>query len=495
MKLLEKLLTRVTMYTLVGSVLFAIILTALALSIFQAVSFGPLALIASLFVFLGVSVGVNFGLGKLYGISSSIRSAGITALILTALFTPTLEPGVLLQYALIATIAQASKYILTYGGRHIFNPAAFGALAGGLLGLQFASWWVATPGLFIVALLGAFLVLYKTRMLAVGGLFAGISWALIILSGIIRGDEIGGILAVALASWPVIFIAGFMLSEPLTLPPRRWQKFTVAALVGVIVALPFQIGAFHTSPELALLIGNTVAFVLAFKQRKGLKLTLTGRTSLTPTVEEYTFTSPTPIPFEAGQYIELTLPHKKEDLRGVRRSFSITNKPNEKTVSLGIKFYEPSSSFKKALRVLPIGTTVQSTGITGDFVLPKDPDTKLLFIAGGIGVTPFISHILSLSPEAQKNVTILYFMRTPIEAAYKGILDASAADVRYFVAEEKQKGFNVAPFATSELIERYTPDLAERHVYISGPPVMVSATKNLLRGKAEEIKSDYFSGY
>lgn len=493
MKWIEFLVNRVTMYTLIGIALTIILVTATVLSLFGAVSFSPVAIVASTAVFLAASVGINLLFGKLYGISTHIPSAAITALILACLFTPSLEFGVLLQYAFIALIAMASKYVLAYKGRHIFNPAAVGALMGGVLSLQFASWWVATPGLFFVVALGAFMILYKTRMLRVAGIFVAVSVALIVATGLFRGETLGPLLAVALTSWPVLFLAGFMLSEPLTLPPRATQKNIIAAVMAVVVAIPVSIGTFHTSPEFAIVLGNLVAFMLAFRQRRGLNLKLDGRTALTSSVEEYTFSSDTSIQFEPGQYVELFVPHAKQDARGLRRSFSITNVPNEKTLSLGIKFYDPSSSFKKALRQLPVGASIQATGITGDFVLPKNPKEKLLFIAGGIGVTPFISHIRSHAET--RDITLLYFIRTPEDAAYQKFLDSSGVTVHYFVADGAGGTFLSAPYMTQPIAEEWVTYLSERTTYISGPPMMVNATKKLLRGKVKKIHTDYFSGY
>jgi ferredoxin-NADP reductase len=424
-------------------------------------------------------------------VHSHLYSALITAHILTLLFTPTTDAATLLQYALIAVFAQASKFIITYKGRHIFNPAAFGAFLGGLMQLQFASWWIGSPTFIVIVALTAFAVLYKTRQLALGIMFVVLSTFIISVATVLRGEPLD---LLVITSWPTVFLAGFMLSEPLTLPPRKWQKLTVGAVVAIITSLPLHIGWFYSSPEFALLVGNALAFGLAFRQRRGLQLVLTAKKELTPTTHEFVFTSPTPIAFQAGQYIEVTLPHKGQDLRGIRRSFSITNEPHKNEISLGVKFYEPSSTFKQALKALPLNTSLQTTGISGDFVLPNNTSQKLLFIAGGIGVTPFISHIRATATEG-RDITLLYFMHDPSEAAYKNELDASGAHVHYLVAQDASAGFDTVPRFSDEILQQYAPDAAERLAYISGPPAMVAAAKRILAGKVKGIKTDYFSGY
>lgn len=483
------------MYAVVGGSLFLLIMSALAVAFFNGVSFSPLAVVASTAVFSGIGIIVSWLLGKLYGVPSHLRSAGITGLILALIFSPTLDPAILLQYGFIAVLAQVSKYILTYKGRHIFNPAAIAALLGGaVLQLQFASWWVATPVLFVPLVITAFLVLYKTRQLAMGGLFVAIAIMLVTLSGVLRGESFVEIATIAFTSWPIIFVAGFMLSEPLTLPPRKWQKLVVAGVAAIILALPFQIGSFYSSPEFALIIANIVAFGLAFKHRRSIVLTLKEKTALTPTTYEFVFNTNRAVAFEPGQYIELTLPHAKQDMRGIRRSFSITSVPNERQIKLGIKFYEPSSTYKKQLLSLEAGAKVFTTGITGDFVLPKDTIEKLLFIAGGIGITPFISQILA-SNDQNRDITVLYFARSPEEVAYKGILDESSANVLYFVAENDGGEFKKAAFMSQDVLKEYVADANERIAFVSGPAPMVAATKTLLLTKSKKVHTDYFSGY
>ena len=90
-------------------------------------------------------------------------------------------------------------------------------------------------------------------------------------------------------SSPFLFLGAFMLSEPLTMPPRRWQQFTVAAVVGVLAGWPIDLGEISLGQERALLIGNLVAFAFAFSMRSAVKLTLESRADLTPTVQALTF--------------------------------------------------------------------------------------------------------------------------------------------------------------------------------------------------------------
>ncbi|NKF15410.1 flavodoxin reductase, partial [Rhizobium sp. BUS002] len=78
------------------------------------------------------------------------------------------------------------------------------------------------------------------------------------------GFDAGSALSFAILQSPFLFLGAFMLSEPLTLPPRRWQQFSVAALVGVLAGWPIAVGGLFTlGQERALLIGNLLAFAFA----------------------------------------------------------------------------------------------------------------------------------------------------------------------------------------------------------------------------------------
>lgn len=490
----ERLLTRIPMYLLVNGGLCSLAVIALIYSSLGLTGFGPFELAVTSLLFTGVSIGTSYLFGRILRIHAHLQSALISGLILALIFTPTFDLVTLAEYAIIAVIAMASKFIVAPRSRHVFNPAAFGAFVGALLLQQFPSWWIGSPTFVAVVAIVSFAVLYKTRQLLMGSLFVVASTVIITVAGLLHGETFPGVTITALASWPIIFIAGIMLSEPLTLPPRQWQRFALAGIVAIVTSLPFHIGWFNSSPAFALLVGNLFALGIAWRQRRGLRLTLAERRTIAPNVKEFVFSSAKPLEFNAGQFVELTLPHPQQDLRGVRRSFSITSRPGEQQLRLAIKFYDPSSTFKQALLELLNGAVVQATGINGDFTLPDNPRTKLLFIAGGIGITPFISHLRLLAGR-KVDVVVLYFNRRPEDTAYKSFLDESVAKVRYFVSQKAGGEFIEEKRLTQDVLQTYIRDLSEREVYISGPPAMVARAKKIIGRSAKRVHTDYFSGY
>ena len=76
---------------------------------------------------------------------------------------------------------------------------------------------------------------------------------------------------------------------------------------------------------------------------------------------DFVFMDDAPPRFRPGQYMEWTLAHKKSDSRGNRRYFTIASAPTETDLRLGVKFYDPPSSFKKNLLVMDPGDEISSS--------------------------------------------------------------------------------------------------------------------------------------
>lgn len=487
----------ISMYKGMALGLSGIWVSALVLSFFGVLSFSPLALVLSMVVLVLSTYLTSWLCAKLFGVHTHGESSLITGLILALIFFPTIQVAQLAVLAFIGMIAGASKFIITWRGRHIFNPAALAAVVIGLTGLSAAVWWVATPVLTPIVLLVVLISLYKTKVYAVPGIFLAITIPAIVIQSLQFGAGLIESLALVL-SWPLLFLAGVMLTEPLTLPPRKWQMYLVAAFVAILTLVPLKIGSFQMTPALALLGGNIMAAI--FAHRRAIQLRFKKRTAITPTTDEFVFSMNTPLSYVPGQYIEITLPHKKADFRGVRRSFSLTSIPGENDISLGIKFYTPSSSFKNTLHALKEGDTINATHVAGDFILPKDEACPLLLVAGGIGVTPFISHVKAMQGSS-RDVVLVYAVSSPEEVAYKELLVESGIKV-VIVSPEKPTNLpkNWLHSAGSRIdfvqIAEMVPDIAERWAYVSGPVPFVQSSKQTLRKLGvRSVKTDYFAGY
>lgn len=498
-ELINKIMSPISMYKGISLGLSGIWLVALCLSFVGLLHFSPLALTVSMLILVLSTYFTSVLCGKLFGISVHSESSLITGLILALLFFPADTIPQMVVLVFIGMIAGASKFIVTWRGRHIFNPAAFAAVVIGFTSLGAASWWVATPVLTPIVLAVVLLSLYKSKRFAVVGVFLAITVPAVVIQGVYYGATFNESLWMLL-SWPLLFLAGVMLTEPLTLPARKWQMYIVAIVVAVLFLLPIKVGILQMTPALALLGGNIVAAF--FANRRAIELTFKKRTKLTPSTDELIFTTNSPVAYTAGQYMEITVPHKKADFRGIRRSFSVTSLPGDNEVSFGIKFYEPSSSFKKILKSLKPGDSLNATQISGDFVLPKDEKKPLLFVAGGIGITPFVSHLKSFTKETiPRDIVLVYAVSSPDEIAYRELLEKSGIPVIIVspinpAVMPKHWIFNKNTRINYDELTELIPDINSRWAYASGPtPFVQSAKHNLRKRGVRSVKSDYFAGY
>lgn len=503
---LDGVVGKLTMYRLVIVCLAAFGLLATVFSLLGTVRPGDaLAMPISAAVLLATGYLANRLFALIFRVRAHTDSTLITALLLFFILPPSLTLPGLGGLALAALIAVATKYLLAVRGRHIVNPAAAGAFSVGLLGTAFgqpwfAPWWVGTAWLLPFVALGGFLILFRTRRLPMGAVYLVVVVGVAIVAYATQGASIGQAVYSATVTSPYVFVAGFMLSEPLTLPPRRRQQLAYAAVVALLTAIPFSVGPLHNSPELALLTGNLLAFFAG--QRRGLRLEYLGRRQLDATGWEFEFRPLRPVRFRAGQFMEITLPHVKTDTKGWRRVFSIASGPAEDVLRFGIRLPERSSSFKRALLDLAPGTRVDGTAVGGDFVLPADPSHPLLFVAGGIGITPFVAHLATIRDETPaRDVVVVYAVSSPDELAYADELRAAGCPVAIASTErpaDLPAGWTwIGPDRLSgDTLLAAVPDAARRHAFVSGPPALAADLRRALRRSGvRRVHSDVFVGY
>lgn len=505
---LDRMTGMVTMYKLILAVLAAISVIALVLSLLGQLSYGPLALLASLAVAIVTTCATSFAAASIARVKPHLESALITALLVFFVMQPKLDVLGLAGIALAGVVAGASKYLLAVRGRHIFNPAAIGSFVPTIIvfttfvGMSFGAWWIGTPYLQPAVFIGAFLILYRTQRLTIGLSFIVLALALAVAVAVSNGQEFGPALTQAALQSPIVFFAGFMLSEPLTLPPRRWQQLLEVVVVAVLFAVPLAfLGPVSNNPLFALLVGNLIGF--AFGQRRAIRMTFVGKTQLNPTTWELAFQPARPVRFLPGQYMELTIPHRRADFRGSRRYFSISSAPTaEGPITFAITLPSKTSSFKNALLSLEPGATVNGTSVGGDFALPANVAEPLLLIAGGIGITPFASQLAHATERGEtRDVVVVYANSAEGDLPYGSLLARSGARVVLFAPAAPSPlpvGWVYAGpgRVTGEAVASAVPDAAKRRAFISGPPALVHDLRKALRGLgARRVHTDYFSGY
>ncbi|MBS1907089.1 MAG: flavodoxin reductase [Actinobacteria bacterium] len=493
-------LGRLSMYRLTLCALLALAAIAVVLSAVGAISPTPLDILATLALLMLATFCTDVVAQALLHTPRRIESSLITALILLFVVQPGANPDQVGGIALAGVIASVSKYLLVWRGRHLLNPAAVGATVLTITGLGFSAWWVGTPSLAIPVIVLGLLVLWRTERIRVVLLFVAVYAAVSIVRFSVQSAaagltvEPGALLTSVLLQSPVLFLGAFMLSEPLTLPSRRWQQLLVAVVVGALAGWPISLGIITLGQERALLIGNLLAAVLV--GRAGIRLSLVRRRAVTPTVQELTFRARRPFRFAPGQYLELQVPHRRPDSRGTRREFSLVSTPAELPfVRIAYREAERSSSCKRALGALQADDTLTATGVWGDFVLPT-ADAPVLLIAAGIGVTPFVSQ---LGAHERANAVVVLIASSAQECAYLHELGGSGARILVVTPDRPSALPAGAEWAggarlDADLLRSLVPDLDRRHAYVSGPPRLIAQLAPALRG-AHRVTTDAFAGY
>jgi glycine betaine catabolism B len=486
MNWIDEQLGKISMYRLVLYSLCALIAMSLLLMIVGTIPYSPVHFVVSVIVLIAAAYASNRLFGWLFGVHPYADSSLITALIIALVFTPATTLEGFLKLALVAVIAMASKYILVIRGRHIFNPAAIAVVIASISGLAYASWWVATPSLIPITLLAGFLILRRVKKQFISLAFIGVA----AVSLLLQGND----LTTIFVSWPLLFVGAVMLTEPLTLPPKAYQQYIVAVAVGMLITFPVHYGRITMTPALALTIGNVIGWW--YGQRKSITLRYVGVKRMKGNIYDFTFDA-SGIEFEPGQYIEISLPHKNADSRGSRRVFSIVASPGDEQINVGTKIPEKPSSFKRSLLGLKPGTKVQATRIAGDFVLPKDDTAQTICIAGGIGITPFISFITS----SKRPLKLYYVVSRSSDISYVDQLRHYDADVTLISQDGSDRPVSSWEYIKGKLDKSVLDTIISQiskqsHIYISGPPAMVLATRDYLKKNGlHNVKVDEFSGY
>lgn len=120
--------------------------------------------------------------------------------------------------------------------------------------------------------------------------------------------------------------------------------------------------------------------------------------------------------FIPGQYIQLSVNDQSPDDRGINRWFSLYSAPSEKDLVITTRMLDHPSTFKRKLFNLSPGDEVTMAPAQGDFVLPKNKSLKLVFIAVGIGITPFRSILKSISDNNDhRSIDLIHFSKKPID--------------------------------------------------------------------------------
>jgi ferredoxin-NADP reductase len=193
--------------------------------------------------------------------------------------------------------------------------------------------------------------------------------------------------------------------------------------------------------------------------------------------------------FRAGQYVDVTLPEPLfNDPLGPTRSFSIASAPAERELLLLMRMRD--SAFKRSIAMMPLGTPVLVDGPADDLALTLDDDRPRVFLAGGVGIAPFLGALREVATgEGRLAATLFYSNRRPEDAAYLRELCALATRIEDFrcIPTMTRMPTSVRRWAGETerlgvpMLERYLPSL-------SGPRYFLSGSTTFISGLCQEIE-------
>ena len=223
-------------------------------------------------------------------------------------------------------------------------------------------------------------------------------------------------------------------------------------------------------------------------------------TTLTTGIMTFYFKSAHSFRYNAGQFIELTIPHNNPDDRGIKRWFTLSSSPSQELLSITTKISaDNGSSFKKALQALVVGDELTMSDAMGDFVLPKLEQTPLIFVAGGIGITPFHSMLQWMIDTGERRpIKFIYAVRTENEIVFLDTFRKAKQHVTVIVSEPSAAWGGEQGRVDSEKIVGLEKPTDTTLIYLSGPEAMIETLAEQLVAsglRKNQLVTDNFPGY
>lgn len=235
---------------------------------------------------------------------------------------------------------------------------------------------------------------------------------------------------------------------------------------------------------------------------KEVRARLIERIKRTPTVESFRFSPSERIGFLAGQFSQVILDEANKDNKELNKYLSFSSSPTKDYIEVTKRLSD--SQFSQKLRSLKQGDEALFKTPLGNCIFQEEYK-KIGFLIGGIGITPVISIIeYIIDKDLSTDVCLIYSNRVEEEIAFKKELDGWKATnnnikVSYVVSECEPKDKTCIFGRVDEgLINKLMCDIADRIMFIFGPPRMVEAMNGLCLGfncSKDNIKIENFVGY
>jgi ferredoxin-NADP reductase len=230
-----------------------------------------------------------------------------------------------------------------------------------------------------------------------------------------------------------------------------------------------------------------------------MNVTLEKITPESDTINTFHFRPEKPLHYTAGQFIELTVPHETPDERGTKHWFTLSSSPTDELLAITTRFSHPSSTFKTALHAIEPGAELHMSDAMGDFVLPKLIQTPLIFVAGGIGVTPFHSMLSWLADTGEvRPIKFLYAVNKEEDIIFQDTFDRAGVHATIVVSEPSDAWGGERGRLNAEMILGLEKPSDDTLIYLSGPEPMVEQLAKDMRSQGvskHQLVLDMFPNY
>lgn len=236
------------------------------------------------------------------------------------------------------------------------------------------------------------------------------------------------------------------------------------------------------------------------------KAILKARECLCKGTTAFYFERPRSFEFKAGQFANVTLLNSVgTDLEGSTRSLSIASAPHD--VDLMVAMRNRDTAFKRAIHELPMGSPILFQGPFGNFTLHRDTVRPAVFLAGGIGITPFRSILRQATTmQSPHRIFLFYANRRPEEAAFlEELRNLEQLNPRFRLITTITRPSDGTPDCqgesghfTAKMLKKWLPDLTTPIFYLAGPTGGVTSMRLTLNSAGvsdDEIRAEEFAGY
>ena len=219
----------------------------------------------------------------------------------------------------------------------------------------------------------------------------------------------------------------------------------------------------------------------------------------TSDVTSFRFPRPHELSYKPGQFFFVNI---KQDSKELSHHFSFSSSPTEE------KYFEftkklTDHEYSLALKSAKAGDWVRIDAPYGQFTFEGEYP-KIALLAGGIGITPFISICKNATDKKlNSKITLFFGCKTQGDIAFYKELEVMQQqnpnlDIHFMVTQPSPDWKGATGIISAEMIRQELPDFRENVFFTCGPPAMVQAMETIIQGLGmpkEQLKKEYFTGY